>query len=68
MTEGEEATEEIGVAPIVEHVRMVTGLIEGRFVSLNEIREMLKQKERQHSLTRRKKLDYIVEQLNKDPP
>lgn len=68
VTEGEEATEEIGVAPIVEHVRMVTGLIEGRFVSLNEIREMLKQKERQHSLTRRKKLDYIVEQLNKDPP
>ena len=58
----------IGVAPIIEHVRMVTSLIEGRFVSLDEIMEMLQKKERQHSLTRRLRVDYIVEQLNKSPP
>ena len=58
----------IGVAPIIEHVRMVTSLIEGRFVRLDEIMEMLKKKERQHSLTRRLRVDYIVEQLNKSPP
>jgi len=60
--------EAIGVAPIIEHVRMVTSLIEGRFVSLDEIQKMLKQKARQHSLTRRRRVDYIVHQLNKDPP
>jgi hypothetical protein len=29
---------------------------------------MLKKKERQHSLTRRRRVEYIVDQLNKDPP
>lgn len=60
-------TEE-GTAPIIEHVRMVTSLIEGRFVSIDEIREMLKKISRQHSLTRRRRVDYLVQQLNKDPP
>lgn len=63
-----EETEAVGVAPIIEHVRMVTSLIEGRSVSLDEIQEMLKQKARQHSLMRRRRVDYIVQQLNKDPP
>ena len=63
-----EAPEESGVAPIIEHVRMVTSLIEGRFVSLDEIREMLKKISRQRSLTRRRRVDYLVQQLNKDPP
>ena len=63
-----EAPEESGAAPIIEHVRMVTSLIEGRFVSLDEIREMLKKKERQRSLTRQRRVDYLVQQLNKDPP
>ena len=62
------APEESGVAPIIEHVRMVTSLIEGRFVSLDEIREMLKKISRQRSLTRRRRVDYLVQQLNKDPP
>jgi len=53
---------------IIEHVRMVTSLIEGREVSIYEVKEMLKQKERQHSLTRRRRFDYLVDQLNKDPP
>lgn len=64
----EEMCEEDRDESIIEHVRMVTSMIEGREVSLEEIKEMLKKKERQHSLTRRKKLDYIVDQLNKDPP
>ena len=59
---------EEGEEPIIEHVRMVTSLIEGREVSLEEIKEMLKKKSRQHSLTGRSELDYLVEQLNKDPP
>lgn len=66
--EEEQMAEEDKDESIIEHVRMVTSLIEGREVSLEEIKEMLKKKERQHSLTRRRKLDYIVEQLNKDPP
>jgi len=62
------APEESGVAPIIEHVRMVTSLIEGRFVRLDEIKEMLKRISRQRSLTRRRRVDYLVQQLNKDPP
>lgn len=53
---------------IIEHVRMVTSLIEGREVSLDEIKEMLKQKERQRSLTRQRGVGYLGQQLNKDPP
>lgn len=63
-----EVPEAIGEASIIEHVRMVTSLIDGREVRLEEIKEMLKKKERQHSLTRRKNIDYIVQQLNKSPP
>lgn len=68
VTEEGETPEAIGEAPIIEHVRMVTSLIEGREVSLEEVKWMLKKKERQHSLTRRRKLDYIVDQLNRSPP
>jgi hypothetical protein len=53
---------------IIEHVRMVTSLIEGREVSLDEIKEMLKQKRKQHSLTRRRRVDYLARHPNKDPP
>jgi hypothetical protein len=47
---------------------MVTSLIEGREVSLDEIKEMLKQKRKQHSLTRRRRVDYLARHPNKDPP
>jgi hypothetical protein len=60
--------ETIGVEPIIEHVRMATSLIEGRFVSLGEIAGMLGKKGRQHGLTHRYRMDYPVWQLNKDPP
>ena len=66
--EEDDAPEAVEEEPIIEYVRMVTSLIEGRFVSLDEIREMLEKKERQHSLTRQRRADYLVHQLNKDPP
>lgn len=53
---------------IIEHVRMATSLIEGREVSVDEIKEMLKKKRRQRSLTRQRRVDYLGQQLNKDPP
>ena len=64
----EAMAEESSEESIIEHVRMVTSLIEGREVSLDEIKEMLKQKERQRSLTRERRVDYLGPQLNKDPP
>lgn len=53
---------------MVEHVRMVTSLIEGRRVSLAEILKMLARAMRQHSLCRVRRIDYIVGQLNKASP
>ena len=53
---------------VVEHVRVVAGLIEGRRVSLDEILKMLARALRQHSLGRVRRIDYIVGQLNKAPP
>lgn len=55
-------------APIVEHVRMVTSLIEERKVRLDEILKMLAKVLRQHSIGRGKRIDYIVRYLNKSPP
>jgi hypothetical protein len=55
-------------AGMVEHVRMVTSLIEGRRVSLAETLRMLRRALRQHSLGRRRRIDYIVGQLNKASP
>lgn len=55
-------------AGMVAHVRMVTSLIEGRRVSLDEILKMLARAVRQHSLGRVRRIDYIVGQLNKAPP
>jgi len=54
--------------PIVEHVRMVSSLIEGRRVSRDEILEMLSAFLRQHSMVRRSKINHIVWQLNQNPP
>jgi hypothetical protein len=64
----EPMAEESSKESIIEHVRMVTSLIEGREVSLDEIKEMLKKKERQRSLTRQRRVDYPTQELNKDPP
>ena len=55
-------------APLMEHVRMVTSLIEGREVSLEETLKMLSRVLRQHTIGRVKRIDYIVRCLNKSPP
>jgi hypothetical protein len=53
---------------MVEHVRMVTSLIEDREVSLEEILEMFRKELRQHSMARRRKIDQAVSWLNENPP
>jgi ubiquinone/menaquinone biosynthesis C-methylase UbiE len=53
---------------VVEHVRVVAGLIEGRRVGLDEILKMLARALRQHRLGHERRIDYIVGQLNKAPP
>jgi len=54
--------------PIVEYVRLVTGLIEGRAVRLAEVVEMLRRVLRQHSMVRMRRLDKMVAWLNEHPP
>lgn len=54
--------------PMVEHVRMVSSLIEGREVSRTEVLEMFKRVLRQHTMSRRRKLDHAVAWLNEEPP
>lgn len=54
--------------PIVEYVQRVTGLIEGRPVSLTEILEMLARAVRQHRMVRERRIDQRVGQLHGKPP
>jgi hypothetical protein len=53
---------------IVEHVRLVTGLIEGRQVSRAETLEMLARAVRQHSMVRQRRKDQVVVWLHGQPP
>ena len=55
-------------APILKHVRMVVSLLEGRPVSMAEIVQALKRKGRQHPIGGRRRVVYVVRQLNKGPP
>jgi hypothetical protein len=55
-------------ASIVCYLRVVIGLIDGRRVSAAEILEMLTRVMRQHSLCRRRKIDYVIEHLNERAP
>ena len=50
-------------AGIVEHVRVVTSLIEGFEVSREEVLEMLGRTVRQHSIGRERRIDYVVRWL-----
>ena len=52
--------------PVVEYVRGVVGMVEGRRVSLREVVEMLSKVLRQHSIGWRRKIDYIVDQLHEN--
>jgi hypothetical protein len=53
---------------MVLYLAMVVGLIEGRVVSAGEIVDLLCRVMRQHSIARRRRLDYAVGYLNKNPP
>lgn len=53
-------------AGMVCYVRMVTSLIEGRRVSRDEILQMLARAVRQHSMARKKRIDYVLWRLKKD--
>ena len=53
---------------IVEHVRMVVSLIEGRRVSRRQVLEMLARVLRQHTMCRSRQIDQTVAWLNKHPP
>jgi hypothetical protein len=53
---------------MVEHVRMVVSLIEGRRVSREEVLEMLARVVRQHSMVRMRRIDHAVGWLNENPP
>ena len=54
--------------PIVEHVRVVVSLIEGRRVSREEMVEMLAKVLRQQGMGRRRKIVQAVAWLNENPP
>lgn len=53
---------------VLQHVRMVVSLIEGRRVSRRQVQLMLAKILRQHTLTRRKQIDQTVLWLHKQPP
>ena len=53
---------------MVEHVRMVSSLIEGRRVSTSQVLEMLARVLRQLTIGRRRKIDQTVAWLNEQPP
>jgi hypothetical protein len=53
---------------MLEHVRMIVSLIEGREVRVVEILEMLARVLRQHRMCRRRKIDHAVAWLNENPP
>jgi hypothetical protein len=54
--------------PILEYVRVVVGLIEGRKVRLGEVVEMLERTVRQHRMVRTRRIDQGVAWLNEQPP
>ena len=53
---------------MVGYVRMVVSLVEARRVSEEEIIEMLVRTMRQHSIARRRRMDYVVAYLKKNAP
>ena len=55
-------------AGMVGYVAMVASLIEGRTVSEEEIVRMLVRAMRQHSMARRRRMDYVVAQLSQHGP
>ena len=54
--------------PLVEHVRMVVSLIEGRKVTREQILRMLEKVLRQRRMARGRRIDQIIGHLNQHPP
>ena len=54
--------------PLVEHVRVLIGLIEGRRFSHKEVVQMLWEVLRQHSMARWRRVDHLVAHLHRNPP
>jgi len=53
---------------VMEHVRVIVSLIEGRQVSLEEIWQAVLHFWRQRTIGHRHKIDHIVAWLNANPP
>lgn len=53
---------------LIDYVRMVISLIEGRKVGRGQVLEMLERAVRQHTIGRRRKIDHAVTWLNEEPP
>lgn len=63
----------VAAAPVpgdrmLNHVRMFVSLIEGRRVGRDEILDMLAKFSRQHSMSRRNRMDYLIQYLDANPP
>ena len=54
--------------PMLVYLRRVIGLIEGRRVSRRQVLAMLARVLRQHTMSRRRKIDQTVAWLNEQPP
>ena len=55
-------------AAVVGYVRIVVSLIEGWRVSEAAIRQMLARAVRQHSMARRRRIDYVVDWMKRNAP
>jgi len=53
---------------MLRYLCMVTSLIEGRRVSMEELLNMLERSMRQRSMYRTRRIDYVLDYLNKHPP
>jgi hypothetical protein len=59
--EGEERQQlQLQANPVLGYIGMVVSLIEGRRVSQEEIVEMLARAVRQHSISRRRRMEYLL--------
>lgn len=53
---------------MLKYLCMVTSLIEGRRISMEELLQMLARSMRQRSMSRTNRTDYILNYLNNHPP
>ena len=55
-------------SPMLPYVRMIVGLIEGVEFTCGEVAHLLRQAMRQHSFGARRRIDYILDFLDRHPP